>query len=40
MISAECGADGITIGHYDNAPFHLLRAVGEGLEMAGIEIRE
>jgi len=38
IVSAECGADGITIGHYDNAPFPLLRAVKEGLELAGVEM--
>ena len=38
VVSAECGADGITIGHYDSAPFPLLRAVREGLELAGVEM--
>lgn len=38
IVSAECGVDGITIGHYDNAPFPLLRAVKEGLELAGVEM--
>ncbi len=38
VISAECGADGITIGHYDGAPFANLRAVGEGLRMADVEL--
>lgn len=37
-ISAECGADGITLGHYDGAPLKNLEAVGQGLEEAGIEI--
>ncbi|MFO7956691.1 MAG: hypothetical protein R6X33_06285 [Candidatus Brocadiia bacterium] len=40
VISAECGADGITMGHYDGAPFANLRAVGEGLELADVELAE
>jgi hypothetical protein len=39
VVSAECGVDGIAIGHYDNAPFPLLRAVKEGLDLAGVEVR-
>jgi len=38
VVSAECGADGITIGHYDGASMALLKAVGEGLELAGVEL--
>ena len=38
MISVQCGVDGITIGHYDGAPFSHLRAIGEGLEMADATI--
>jgi hypothetical protein len=38
-ISAECGADGITLGHYDGAPLKNLQAVGQGLAEAGIEVR-
>jgi hypothetical protein len=39
VISAQCGADGITLGHYDGAPFALLRAVREGMELAGVEVK-
>lgn len=38
VISALCGADGITIGHYDGAPFSHLRAIREGMELADVEI--
>jgi hypothetical protein len=38
VISAQCGADGITMGHYDGAPYGNLRAIKEGLEMADVEI--
>jgi hypothetical protein len=34
VVSAQCGVDGITLGHYDGAPFSNLRAVREGMEMA------
>ena len=37
-ISAECGADGITLGHYDGAPLKNLQAVGQGLREADIEV--
>jgi hypothetical protein len=37
-ISAECGAVGITLGHYDGAPLRNLRAIAEGLDDAGIRI--
>ena len=40
LISAQCGADGLTIGHYDGAWMDCLRAIGEGLREAGIEIVE
>jgi hypothetical protein len=39
LISAQCGADALTIGHYDGAWTNCLRAIREGLEEAGIEIR-
>lgn len=38
-ISAECGADALTIGHYDGSWLDCLRAVKSGLDKAGIEIR-
>lgn len=38
VVSAECGVDGITMGHYDGAPFANLRAIKEGLEMADVEM--
>jgi hypothetical protein len=37
VVSAQCGVDGLTIGHYDGAPFSHLRAVREGMELAGVE---
>ena len=39
LISAQCGADALTIGHYDGAWMNCLRAIREGIEEAGIEIR-
>jgi hypothetical protein len=39
LISAQCGADGLTIGHYDGSWMNCLRAVGEGLREAGIKVR-
>ncbi len=39
LISAQCGADGLTIGHYDGAWLNCLRAIKEGLVEAGIDIR-
>jgi hypothetical protein len=39
LISAQCGADALTIGHYDGSWLNCLRAIREGLEEAGIEIR-
>jgi hypothetical protein len=40
VVSAQCGADGITMGHYDGAPFSNLRAIREGLELADVEFRQ
>ncbi len=40
VISAQCGVDGITMGHYDGAPFSHLRAIKEGLEMADVEMTQ
>jgi hypothetical protein len=39
LISAQCGADALTIGHYDGAWINCLRAIREGIEEAGIAIR-
>ncbi len=36
LISAQCGADALTIGHYDGAWPNCLRAIREGLDEAGI----
>ena len=38
-ISAKCGADGTIIANYDTATPELMRAVREGFEEMGIEIR-
>jgi hypothetical protein len=37
-VSAQCGVDGITLGHYDGAPFSHLRAVAEGMDLADVEL--
>lgn len=37
VVSAQCGVDGITIGHYDGATFSHLRAIKEGRELADAE---
>lgn len=37
-ISAECGADGLSLGHYDGAPLSHLDAVREGLLEAEVEL--
>lgn len=39
LISAQCGADALTIGHYDGAWMNCLRAIKDGLKEAGIEVR-
>jgi hypothetical protein len=36
LVSAQCGADALTIGHYDGAWAPCLRAIREGIEAAGI----
>lgn len=38
VVSAQCGVDGITIGHYDGATFSNLRAIKEGLALADAEM--
>ncbi|MHC4400029.1 MAG: hypothetical protein ACYTG0_10140 [Planctomycetota bacterium] len=40
VVAAECGADGITLGHYDGATFERLRAIREGLELAKVKIKD
>ncbi|MBM3243020.1 hypothetical protein FJZ31_42725 [Candidatus Poribacteria bacterium] len=37
VVSAQCGVDGLTMGHYDGAPFSNLRAIKEGMELADVE---
>ena len=39
LISAQCGADALTIGHYDGSWMDCLRAIKQGLEEAGIEVK-
>jgi hypothetical protein len=39
LISAQCGADALTIGHYDGSWLNCLRAIKDGLEEADIEIK-
>jgi hypothetical protein len=39
LVSAQCGADALTIGHYDGAWMNCLRAIRQGIKDAGIEIR-
>jgi hypothetical protein len=38
VLSAECGADGLSPAHYDSAPLQHLRAIGEGLKEAGVSV--
>ena len=38
LVSAQCGADALTIGHYDGSWADCLRAVREGIDEAGIVI--
>lgn len=38
MISAQCGANALTIGHYDGSWLHCLEAVKRGLTEAGIKV--
>lgn len=40
VVSAECGVDGLTMGHYDGASFKNLRAIKEGMELADVEMLE
>ncbi|HEU0164280.1 MAG TPA: hypothetical protein VFQ54_04495, partial [Thermomicrobiales bacterium] len=39
-VSAECGANGLTLGHYDGAWLDCLKAVKDGLNDAGIVVLE
>ena len=38
VISSECGADGLSLGHYDGAPLRNLRAIRQGLDDADVTI--
>jgi hypothetical protein len=38
MISSECGADGLSLGHYDGAPLRFLEAIGDGLRDADVRV--
>ena len=38
LISSECGADGLSLGHYDGAPLRNLEAIGEGLREADVTV--
>jgi len=40
IVSAECGVDGLTMGHYDGASFKNLKAIKEGLELVDIEFKK
>jgi hypothetical protein len=36
MVSAECGADGLSLGHYDGAPLRNLDAIKQGMADADV----
>ncbi len=38
VLSAECGADGLAVAHYDSSPLAYLRAISEGLKEAGVSV--
>jgi hypothetical protein len=38
VISSECGADGLSLGHYDGAPLRNLEAIRQGMEDANVAI--
>ncbi len=38
LISSECGADGLTLGHYDGAPPRNLEAISEGMKEADVRV--
>ena len=38
LVSAQCGADALTIGHYDGAWMDCLRAIKAGLDEAGVVV--
>ncbi|MGP8243727.1 MAG: hypothetical protein ACLQVN_04310 [Bryobacteraceae bacterium] len=38
VLSAECGADGLSVAHYDSSPLPYLRAISEGLKEAGVTV--
>ncbi|MCC6861767.1 MAG: hypothetical protein IT158_24565 [Bryobacterales bacterium] len=37
-ISSECGADGLSLGHYDGAPLRNLEAIAQGLDEADVTV--
>ena len=39
QISSECGADGLSLGHYDGAPLRNLDAIREGMAAADVAMR-
>ena len=38
LISSECGADGLSLGHYDGATLRCLEAIGDGLRDADVRV--
>ena len=36
VISSECGADGLSLGHYDGAPLRNLEAIRQGMADADV----
>jgi hypothetical protein len=38
VVSAQCGVDGLTIGHCDGAPFKNLMALKEDMELADVKL--
>jgi hypothetical protein len=40
VISSQCGADGLSLGHYDGAPLQNLEAIRDGLRDADVTVEE
>ena len=38
LISSECGADGLSLGHYDGAPLRNLEAIRQGMRDADVTV--
>jgi hypothetical protein len=38
LVSAQCGANALNIGHYDGSWLNCLKAIKDGLEEAGITV--